>query len=169
MFCPKKKYIIKDLLKLKITIKNSKIKTMKNTTKSSKIKTKKHYDYDDIEYKGIRDVKNLFDDIDEDYYKPIGIGNAFSSNYIEYQSNGDKDRILSVKEYLDMIRQYLRDIINNHKTQNEWKIQLSLAINFVPSKNFKETLTMHTNSDNIDITVGYERDQIIEKLFNSLL
>ena len=46
-----------------------------------------------------------------------------------------------------MIKQYLSDIINNHKTQNEWKIQRSLAINFVSSKNFKETCTKYTNSD----------------------
>ena len=37
-----------------------------------------------------------------------------------------------------MIRQYLSNIINNHKTQNKWKIQLSLTINFVYSKDFKE-------------------------------
>ena len=31
-----------------------------------------YYDYDDIEYRGIGDVKNLFDwSIDEDYYKPM--------------------------------------------------------------------------------------------------
>ena len=35
-------------------------------------KLKKYYDYDDIEYKEIRDVKNVFDlSIDEDYYKPL--------------------------------------------------------------------------------------------------
>ena len=27
---------------------------------------------------------------------------------------------LSIKEYLDMIRPYLSDIMNNHKTQGEW-------------------------------------------------
>ena len=77
--------------------------------------------------------------------------------------------MLSVKEYLDMIRQYLSDITNNHKTQNEWKIQLSLTINFVSSKDFKETRTIYTNSDNTDIIIGYETDQIIEEFFNSLL
>ena len=68
-----------------------------------------------------------------------------------------------------MIRQYLSDIENNHKTQNEWKIQLSLAINFVSSKDVKETCIMYTNSDNIDIVIGNETDEIIEKLFKSLL
>ena len=32
-------------------------------------KTKKYYDYDDSKYKGIRNVRDLFDmSIDEDYY-----------------------------------------------------------------------------------------------------
>ena len=33
-------------------------------------KTKKYYNYNDIEYKGIRNIRDLFDvSIDEDYYK----------------------------------------------------------------------------------------------------
>ena len=44
---------------------------------------KKYDDYDNIEYKGIRAVKNLFDlSVDEYYYKPIKINDAFNSNYI---------------------------------------------------------------------------------------
>ena len=31
----------------------------------------------------------MYDNIDEDYYKLIGTGNAFSNNYIEYKSNGN--------------------------------------------------------------------------------
>ena len=56
------------------------------------------------------------------------IGNAFSSNYIEYKSNGDKDKTLSIKDYLDEIKTYLSDIINDHKIQGEWKIHLTMAI-----------------------------------------
>ena len=29
----------------------------------------------------------------------------------------DKDKILSIKKYIDVIRPYLSDIINNHKAQ----------------------------------------------------
>ena len=61
----------------------------------------------------------------EDYYKPIKINNYFNDDYIEYETNSDKDIILSVKEYLDVTRQHLSVIINNHKTKNEWEIQLS--------------------------------------------
>ena len=47
---------------------------------------------------------------EEDHYKPVRIDNSFSSNYIKYKSNGDKDKALSVKDYLDEIKQYLSDI-----------------------------------------------------------
>ena len=86
-------------------------------------KLKKYHDFDDIEYRGIRDVNILFDlSNDEDYYKPIKTNDAFNSNYIEYESKGDKNKTLSIKEYLNMIRPYLRDIINDHKTQGNWKV-----------------------------------------------
>ena len=69
------------------------------------MKLKKYYNYDDIKYKGIRDVRNLFDlSIDENYYKSIRTNSAFNGNYIEYESIGDKDETLTVKEYLDMTR-----------------------------------------------------------------
>ena len=50
-----------------------------------------------MEYKGIRHIKDLYDEIDEGYYKPI---KASNSNYIEYESNGDKDKNLSQKNIL---------------------------------------------------------------------
>ena len=59
---------------------------------------------------------NLFKP-EEDHYKPTRIGNAFSSKYIEDKSNGDKEKSLSIKKNLDMIRPYFSDIINDHKTQ----------------------------------------------------
>ena len=92
-------------------------------------KTKKYHDYGDAEYKGIKDMEGLFDlSIGEDYYKPIIVNSAFNNNYKEYESKGDKDKILTVNEYLDMIRPYLVDMISDHKTQREWKIQLTAAI-----------------------------------------
>ena len=78
--------------------------------------TKKYPDHDDLDYEGIRDIENLFDEINEDYYKQVKTKIAFNDNYIEYESRGEKDKHLSPKEYLDMIRPYLRDMINNHKT-----------------------------------------------------
>ena len=44
------------------------------------------------------------------------------NNYIEYESKGDKDQILPIKEYLGILRPQLSDITDNHKTEGEWKI-----------------------------------------------
>ena len=68
-----------------------------------------------------------------------------------------------------MIRPYLNDMINDHKTRTEWKIQLTTSINFISSKDSGETRTLHTKSNNIEIMMGNETDEIIEKLFESLL
>ena len=96
-------------------------------------------------------------------------GNAFSSNYTEYKSSENKDQTLSVKDYLDEIKPYLGNIINDHKTKGEWKIHLVMAINFFSSKDSEEIRTMHSRSDNIEILIVNEADEIIEDLFDSFL
>ena len=104
----------------------------------------------------------------EDYYKPIIVNSAFNNNYIQYESKGDK--ILTIEEYFSMIESYLVDMINDHKNQGEWKIQLSAEINFISSKpDSDETRIMHTKSNNIEITIGSDTDEVIENLFRSLL
>ena len=80
--------------------------------------TKKYYDYEDIECRGIRNIRDLFDlSIDEDYYKPIIARGTFNSSYIQYETKEDKGKNLSIKEHLNIIKQYLSDIINDHKTR----------------------------------------------------
>ena len=86
-----------------------------------------------------RDARNLFGlSTDEGYYKSIKTNSAFNSSYVK----GDKKRMLTIKECLDMIRPCLRDIINDHETQGEWKIQSAMAINFTSSKDSDEILTI---------------------------
>ena len=81
---------------------------------------KNYYDYDDNKYQRIEVMGSLFDkidEVDEDYSKLIKTKSAFTGNYIENESKGDKDKNLLPKEYFDMIRQYLRDMINDYKTR----------------------------------------------------
>ena len=54
---------------------------------------------------------------EKDYYEPKKTVSAFNSNNIKYESIGDKDKNLLIKEYIDIIRPYLSDIINNHQAQ----------------------------------------------------
>ena len=49
------------------------------------------------------------------YYKSIRVGNFWSSNYIEYESNGGRNKTISTEIYLNKIRAHWRDIINNLK------------------------------------------------------
>ena len=108
--------------------------------------------------------------IDEDYYKPVIVNTAFNNNYIEYESKGDKDKILTISEYLHMIRPYLVDVINEHKTQSEWKIQLTAVISFISSKaDSDETRIIHAKSDNKEIMIGSDTNEVIKELFKSLL
>ena len=47
----------------------------------------------------------------KNYYKPVRVTNFWSNNYIEYENNGDRNKALSVEEYLNKIRPYLKDSI----------------------------------------------------------
>ena len=91
---------------------------------------------------------------EEDYYKSTKVKSAFDGSYRLYKSKGDKDARLSIYEYFDIIRLYLKDMIDNHKSKGEWKIQLSMRIIFVSFTDADETREMHTKSDNITITNG---------------
>ena len=70
-------------------------------------------------------------------------------------------------------------MINNHKAplegsldddlHREWKIQLTMQINFVAALNPGEICTMDSKSKNIEILMGSETDDIINELFESSL
>ena len=42
----------------------------------------------------ITDISYLFDYEEEDYYKSVSVGNFWSNDYIEYKSNGDRNKAL---------------------------------------------------------------------------
>ena len=88
--------------------------------------------------------------------------------------------IKEYKEYLNKIRPYLRDRINDLKTQGEWKIELTVTINFMSSKDSKDSndykddkdsneTNLHIKRNNIEIMIDNETDEITEELFESFL
>ena len=85
----------------------------------------------------IRSIKNLFEykKEEENFYKPVRVNNFWNNDYIEYESNGNKNNNLSLDEYFNEIKPYLKDIIINLQSSKAWKIQLTIAINFISSKN----------------------------------
>ena len=104
----------------------------------------------------VRDVMALEDD---DYYKPIRIGNFWSNSYIEYESSGDRKKTLPVKEYL-------RDMIINLQKSDTWKIQLWNAITFISSKDADEERVMDSKSDIIEIMSCDNAKKVVNELFS---
>ena len=76
----------------------------------------------------IRNIKIFFEK-EDDYYKLIRISNFW--NYIKYESSGNRNKNLSVKEYLDEVKPYQKDAIICLQKSGTWRVQLTIVINFV--------------------------------------
>ena len=79
-------------------------------------------EHEAIKKRIIRDIKILIGQ-EKTYYKPVRAINILGSNYIEYESNGDRNKVVSIKEYLDKIKPYIKDIINSLPKSDTWKVQ----------------------------------------------
>ena len=122
-------------------------------------------DDDDFGFIGIENVQDLFKIL---IYKPTIVKSGYNNNYIEYRSEGDK--LLTVEEYLALIEPYLRELINDYKSKDELKIQLTAQVNFISLRpGSDETRVMHTRSVNEEFMNGSDTDEIIKELFKSLL
>ena len=143
-----------------------------------------NYDFaDDDEYRKIGSIRTLFKGFDRDYYKPSRTDSGFvgrNNNYIEYTSRGDRYENLSPEEYLDIIRPYSRDLINDHKPtaelnndssaeHGEWKVQLVMLNNCISVKNFGDTRTIYSKSDPVEIFMGSDTNDVIDRLFDTTL
>ena len=158
-------------------------------------------DADDDKYRKNGSVRRLFEESNRGYYKPKVIDRGFPgevNNYIKYISEGDKDEKLSPREYLNMIRQDLRDLINKHKVierlnnnnnndednnnnnntdndndndtdRGECKITSRIYIKCISTKSFNETCTMHRRSKQVEVYMGSGTENVIYTLFNTLL
>ena len=50
-----------------------------------------------------------------------------------------------------------------------WKIQLTIAVNFISSKDSDEECVMHSKSDNIELMINNKAEEVIEELFETFL
>ena len=140
-----------------------------NELEEKLLELEKYRDHDDYEYKGIKDIKDLFKlSIDEDHYKPILVKSGYNKNYAQYESKGD--RIITIQEYHVLIEKYLRELINHYKNKGEWKIQLTAEITFISLKPGSDEIgVMYTRSYNEEIMNGSDTDEVIKLLFESFL
>ena len=90
-----------------------------------------------------------------------------------HTSRGDRYKSLSPKEYLDMIRPHLRDLIDGHKPatklnnndeRGKWKIQLVMQNKCISTKNFEDTHDVYLASKPVEMFMGADTDDAIDRL-----
>ena len=114
----------------------------------------------------IRDIKTLFLQEEEYYCKTVIISNVRNNDYIKYESNSDRNKNVSVKEYLNVIKPYLKDMIIDLQISDMWKIQLTIAINFISSKDVDEQCVMHSKSENIEVMLYDDAYEVLIKFLS---
>ena len=89
------------------------MKQKKKNKKERNNRKRKKQNERTIKYKRIRYIRTLCEQQQQDYYKPKGLSTFWNNYYIEYESNGDKNRNLSLEEYLNKIKTYLGNIMRH--------------------------------------------------------
>ena len=78
-----------------------------------------------------------------------------------------KVMVIKLKQYklnnilIKLDRQYLKDITNDLKKSDTWKIQLMIAIIFMTAKDNDEECVMHSKSGNVEIMIYDKEDEVI--------
>ena len=82
------------------------------------------------------------------------------------ENNGDQNRTLSLDKYLNRTKPYLRNIIIDLQNSDAWKIQLTIAINFISSKDAEEERVMYSRRDNTKNFTSYGvANKVVDELF----
>ena len=62
----------------------------------------------------------------------------------------------------------MRNIIIDLRNSDTWKIQLTMAINYIYLKDAKEERVLHSKSENLKFTSYNDVNEVVDELFNSL-
>ena len=123
--------------------------------------------FDSSSYYGLKDLEYTFGDLNE-YFKPILAKDSFEGNYQMYSCRGDKDRTMSISQYLDTVKSYLFALIDEKKNISSQKIQLVIAVNLIHlTKNYR--ITFYVKSKNIVTNPSDKTEEILYQLYDSLL
>ena len=118
-----------------------------------------HSNYDDLQYQRISELKPMYYyNILDQYYESKLFDSALEINYEMYRINGDKDKELSLIDYLNTVRPNVAELITKKKV-NERKNQLVISLMFLK----------YVYSDNLIIRPNDNSNEITTELYNSLL
>ena len=88
----------------------------------------------------------------------------WNNSCIEYRSNDNKSRDLSLDEYLNKIKPFLRNIVIDPQNSDTKKIHLTIRINLTSSKDAEEERVMHSSSNNIKFSSYSGSKKVIDSL-----
>ena len=124
-----------------------------NELEKKLIELKKYHNHDDEEYRGIKDIKDLFKlSINEDYYKPVLSKSGYNENYLQYVSNETALNILYVPHNTKKINIAYK---SKHNLTREKQIILLMITNgekwhYLVVKNLSGLLRGITSNHNAD-------------------
>ena len=83
-----------------------------------------------------------------------------------------KVTVIEIKPYqlnLNKIRACLKGIMKSLKNYHTWKIQLTIAINFISSKDNDKECVIHKKTGSIEIMINVEADEVNKEPFEYFL
>ena len=98
-----------------------------------------------------------------EYFRNIACRLGYSNNCIEYESNSNRKKTLSIT-IRDKIKPYLKDNINNRKKSETWRNQLTIENNFTSFKDTDEEHVMNSKSGNMEIMIFDKSDEFSKKV-----
>ena len=78
------------------------------------------------------------------------------------------DESISLGEYLNKTELYMMDIIIDLQKFDTWKINLTIAINFISSTDSGKERIMDSKSDNIKFKSYNDVNEVVNELIDSL-
>lgn len=81
---------------------------------------------------------------------------------------GNKNKTLSIEQNVSTIRPYLSNLVSFLIIGGGWNINLSIATNFLCSKDINQTRSMHSKNNNKETMIGNKTKEITLDLFYSL-
>ena len=76
-----------------------------------------------------------------------------NNEYVDYQSSGSRNTNLLLNESVNNIKPYMRDLTTDCQTSDTWKIQLTVAVDFIFTRGAEEEHVMHPSSDHTKLTL----------------
>ena len=59
----------------------------------------------------------------------------------------------------------MKDIVIHLQSSDTWKVQLTIAINFIASKDTEEEHVMYSRSENVIFTPYNDENEVVNELF----